>query len=172
MSMPARRALFGSSGFPGLEDKINQMGRMAAIRREGSRTFAKPSGTARQGALITQGVTLGAALATGNVGALMGVLAIAGGANLVARDVTRLGLVNWVAEKSSLSPAAGPATVAATARVPSGDQSDGKKPLNRIQAGVQARKTGGTVEKVEGGFVVRPAAPAPVQPQAPTSQED
>ncbi len=71
MSVPARRALFSNSGFPGLEQKIQTMGKMAANRREGAQVFANPSGTARQTNMMAMAGGLGAAIATGNPGGIM-----------------------------------------------------------------------------------------------------
>lgn len=116
MSQPARRALFGSSGFPGLEEKVTLMGRMAANRREGSKVFANPSGTARQGALIGWAAGLGTALATGHPSAITAALAAPVFANVGARIATSEKIVRAMARPAELSPAAGPIAVAAAAQ--------------------------------------------------------
>lgn len=129
MSPAARRALFSSSGFEGLEARVNQMGAMASNRREGARVFANPSGTARQTALIGWMGSLMTGIATGNplaLGAALAAPVTAGGA---AKLLTSDRFVNAVARSTKLSPGAGPSMVAAAAR-PLRSKS-GRKPTAR-----------------------------------------
>lgn len=131
MSPAARRALFSSSGFDGLEARVNQMGAMASNRREGAKVFANPSGTARQTALIGWMGSLMTALATGNpiaLGAALGAPVAAGG---VARTLTSDRFVKAIAKPTVLSPGAGPSVVAAAARVPG--SFDQRKEANRAR---------------------------------------
>ena len=116
MSGPARMALFANSGFPGLRGKIETMGKMAANRREGSQVFANPSGTARQIGLGAWASTLIGGLASGNPMVIAGALATPVIANASARKVTSPTFVKSLAERAKLSPAAGPAALAAAAR--------------------------------------------------------
>lgn len=116
MSLPARRALFSNSGFPGLEQKIQTMGKMAANRREGAQVFANPSGTARQIGLGAWASTLIGGLATGNPVMISGALAAPAGANVLARGLTSEKAVRGLAERTTLNPAAAPAGLAALAR--------------------------------------------------------
>lgn len=116
MSLPARRALFSNSGFPGLEQKIQTMGKMAANRREGAQVFANPSGTARQIGLGAWASTLIGGLATGNPVMISGALAAPAGANVLARGLTSEKAVRGLAERATLNPAAVPAGLAALAR--------------------------------------------------------
>lgn len=114
MSPQARMALFANSGFPGLRQKVEQMGRMASLRREGAQVFANPSGTARQAGIIGWGSGLMAALATGNA---LGIAALLGGAAAArtgASLVTNPKNVKWLAQETTLSPAT-PAIVINTA---------------------------------------------------------
>lgn len=118
MSPAARRALFSSSGFDGLEARVNQLGAMAANRREGAKVFANPRGTARQTALIGWMGSLMTALATGNpvaLGAALGAPVAAGG---VARTLTSDRFVKEIAKPTVLSAGLGPSAVAAAARAP------------------------------------------------------
>lgn len=115
LSPAARRALFSTSGFPGLEQKVTLMGRMAANRREGSKVFANPSGTARQGALIGWAAGLASALGSGNSGAVTLALAAPTITNLGARVVTSERLVKALAKPAQLSEAAAPAALTAGA---------------------------------------------------------
>lgn len=116
MSLPARRALFSNSGFPGLEQKIQTMGKMAANRREGAQVFANPSGTARQIGLGAWASTLIGGLATGNPVMISGALAAPASANVLARGLTSEKAVRGLAERTTLNPAAAPAGLAALAR--------------------------------------------------------
>lgn len=135
MSQPARRALFGSSGFPGLEQKITLMGRMAANRREGSKVFANPSGTARQGAMIGWAAGLGTALATGNSGAITMALAAPVAANGLSRLATSGRLVKAIAQPTELSGAAAPAGAAALARAAQvGEERPGLRRMREARA--------------------------------------
>lgn len=160
MSPAARKALFNSSGFPGLSDKINQMGRMAAVRRDGAKVFSNPSGTARQGALMSWMGALIGGFGSGSPALIAGALGAPLLGNAGARFVTSPAVVDFAARKTALPGAAIPATMAAVARG-TGDNGQ-QKPLNRLQAGMQARKIGGTVQAVPGGFAVVP----PVQKYA------
>lgn len=116
MSGPARMALFANSGFPGLRQKIETMGKMAANRREGSQVFANPSGTARQIGLGAWASTLIGGLASGNPMVIAGALSTPVIANAAARKVTSPKLVRSLAERAQLSQVAGPAALAAGAR--------------------------------------------------------
>lgn len=166
LSAPARKALFNTSGFPGLEQRITQMGRMAAVRREGSQVFGNPSGTARQAGLLGWAAALGSAIATGNatgIALALGAPVLASGA---ARLVTNPNRVRSLAKRTALSEAAAPAAFAAGAQQPVADNGkgaimDGGKPFqNRLKAGRVAREQGGTVMPApNGGFVVLRGAP-------------
>ena len=116
MSLPARRALFSNSGFPGLEEKVMTMGRMAANRREGAQVFSNPSGTARQIGLGAWASTLIGGLASGNPVVIAGALAAPATANVLARKMTSEQAVRNLAEKAVLNPAAGGAGMTALAR--------------------------------------------------------
>ncbi|CAN7369139.1 hypothetical protein LJR074_002190 [Acidovorax sp. LjRoot74] len=116
MSGPARTALFANSGFPGLRQKIETMGKMAANRREGSHVFANPSGTARQIGLGAWASTLIGGLASGNPMVIAGALSTPVIANAAARKATSPKLVRSLAERAQLSKAAGPSALAAGAR--------------------------------------------------------
>jgi hypothetical protein len=142
MSQPARRALFNTSGFPNLEQKITMMGRMAANRREGSKVFANPSGTARQGAMIGWAAGLGTALATGNSGAVTAALAAPVIARGIAKATTSPSVVRFAAGTTQASEALAPIAIAAAARVPLG--ADDRPGLRRMREGRQARLSGGS----------------------------
>jgi len=145
MSQPARRALFNTSGFPNLEQKITMMGRMAANRREGSKVFANPSGTARQGAMIGWAAGLGTALATGNSAAVSAALAAPVVGNALARLATNPRFVRALAQSTELSGAAAPAGIAAAARL---DQVEEERPgLRRMREGRAARVTAPTMPR-------------------------
>ena len=116
MSGPARMALFANSGFPGLRQRIETMGKMAANRREGSQVFANPSGTARQIGLGAWASTLIGGLASGNPMVIAGALSAPVVANAAARKATSPKLVRSLAERARLSRAAGPAALTAAVR--------------------------------------------------------
>ncbi|WP_422085438.1 hypothetical protein [Variovorax sp.] len=115
MSPAARRALFGSSGYPGLQERVNQLGAVANMRREGSKVFSNPSGTARQGAMIGWAAGLGTALATGNAAAIGAALAAPVVTNTAARLLASPTRVRAAAEVNQLNAAAGPVSAAAAA---------------------------------------------------------
>lgn len=154
MSGPARMALFANSGFPGLRQKIETMGKMAANRREGSQVFANPSGTARQAGLVGFYATLGTAIATGNLPLVAKLAAIPAGSAAAASFMTNPNRVRKLGERVVMSDALAPATLASAARA----ENDQQQPAfrNRLQAGEAARRTGGVVVPVPGGFDVRP----------------
>lgn len=122
MSMPARRALFSNSGFPGLEEKVMTMGRMAANRREGAQVFSNPSGTARQTNLTAWGSGLAAALATGSPHGITLALGIPTASAIGAKILTSPSTVRFAAGKTALDQSAAPATLAAAARQSSEDE--------------------------------------------------
>ncbi len=154
MSMPARRALFSNSGFPGLEQKLMAMGKMAANRREGSQVFANPSGTTRQAGMIGYSAALGTAIATGNIPLVAKLAAVPAGAAVAASFVTNPNRVRKLGERVVMSDALAPAALASAARA----ETDQQQPAfrNRLQAGEAARRTGGVVVPVPGGFDVLP----------------
>lgn len=161
LSAPARKALFNTSGFPGLEQRVTQMGRMAAVRREGSQVFANPSGTARQAGLLGWAAALGSAIATGNSTGIAAALGAPVLGNAAARLVTNPDRVRSLAQRTELSQGITPAVLAASSRIPLGDNGkgailDGGQPFqNRLKAGRVARELGGSVMPApNGGFVV------------------
>lgn len=115
MSAQARRALFGGSGYPGLEERVNQLGAVANMRREGARVFANPSGTARQTALLGWLGGLMTAFATGNGAAIGSALGAPVVANAAARLLTSPARVRAAAEVNQINPATGPVSAAAAA---------------------------------------------------------
>lgn len=116
MSGPARMALFANSGFPGLRQKIETMGKMAANRREGSQVFANPSGTARQMGLGAMGASMLHGIATGNVAQILGTAAVPVGAAVAARYATNPQNVRKLAERVEMSEALVPSLTAAAFR--------------------------------------------------------
>lgn len=122
MSLPARRALFSNSGFPGLEEKVMTMGRMAANRREGAQVFSNPSGTARQTNLTAWGSGLAAALATGSPHGITLALGIPTASAIGAKVLTSPSTVRFAAGKTVLDQSAAPATLAAAARQSTEDE--------------------------------------------------
>lgn len=161
MSQPARKALFNTSGFPGLEQRIETMGRMAANRREGSKVFANPSGTARMFGLGAWSLNLGRAIYMGDAAGIAQSLAIPASAAGAAKLATSSKLVNFLGRETSLSPAATSAGLAAMTRLPNGEERKGPitdrgRPFqNRLMAGRVAREADGYVlPHPMGGFLV------------------
>lgn len=164
MSQEARRALFGSSGFPGLEDRITQMGRMAATRREGAQVFANPSGTARQTALLGWGGALMGALASGNPLAIASALGAPAIANAGARLATSSRVVDFAARPTTISPGAVPLSLSAMARM-SQEQAQPeprKGPIGRSLAQVGI----GSVGQPAGVFGSNPVGASPLVDRA------
>lgn len=154
MSGPARMALFANSGFPGLRQKVEQMGRMASLRREGAQVFANPSGTARQTAMISGISSLISGIATGNPLLVMGALATPVLAASSAAGVASKSLVNFAANKTQMR-ASMPAVAAGTAARSGNREQSPEVYTNRVRAGAEARRQGRVVFPVQGGWVVR-----------------
>ena len=149
MSAPARTALFANAGIPGLRQKVEQMGKMASLRREGAQVFANPSGTARQTALISGLSGLATAIASGNVPMIMGVLAAPAMAKAGASALTNQSLVRWAAKNTAINSAAPAATLNA---ITQSQQTEQPTFRNRVRAGAEARKLGMQVVEVPGGW--------------------
>ncbi|OAK61705.1 hypothetical protein A3K87_20680 [Variovorax paradoxus] len=164
MSPAARSALFTSSGFPGLQQRINQMGRMASVRREGSTVFANPSGTARLVGLGGWWLELGKAIASGSPLGIAKVMAVPTASKLLAKATTSPTLTRFAADQTQASGAMLPAAVNAVAQAPAVQSNgrailDGGKPFtNRVKAGFAARSEGAVVmPHPNGGFyLLRP----------------
>lgn len=152
MSGPARMALFANSGMPGLRGKIEQMGRMASLRREGAQVLANPSGTTRQASAIGYWTGLVTALATGNIPVLAGLGAAGVGARIGSALVTSPSIVKGLAGRTELSRGT------AGAAINTISQASNTEPViytNRVKAGVEARKSGKQVIPTKGGWIVR-----------------
>ena len=154
MSGPARTALFANSGFPGLRQKVEQMGRMASLRREGAQVFANPSGTARQTALLGWVSGLLGGLSPGNAAVIGTALAAPAAANLGAKLVTSPTFVRALARQSKAS-AAVPAIATQAAAQANNREASPEVYTNRVRAGAEARRQGKAVIPVQGGWVVR-----------------
>ncbi|WP_312836410.1 hypothetical protein [Comamonas sp.] len=153
MSAPARTALFANSGFPGLRQKVEQMGKMASLRREGAQVFANPSGTARQAGLLGSVAGVMSAIATGNVAVLAGLGATAAGARLVGSWATNPRLVKSLADTTLLNPATPAAAINVANQAAQTEQPTFR---NRIRAGAEAKKLGLQVVEVPGGWRLAP----------------
>jgi len=153
MSAPARTALFANSGFPGLRQKVEQMGKMASLRREGAQVFANPSGTARQAGLLGSVAGVMSAIATGNVAVLAGLGATAAGARLVGSWATNPRLVKSLADTTVLNPATPAAAINVANQAAQTEQPTFR---NRIRAGAEAKKLGLQVVEVPGGWRLAP----------------
>jgi len=163
MSPAARNALFNTSGFPGLQQRINQMGRMASVRRDGSTVFANPSGTARLVGLGGWWLELGKAIGSGNPVSIAKVLAVPTISRGMAQIVTSPGFVRYLGHETRVPAALTPSAVGALAQPRSqpadngrGAILDGGQPFqSRLNAGRIARESGGTVMRhPNGGFYV------------------
>lgn len=167
LSPAARKTIFGGAGIPGLDQRITNMGRMASISREGGRVFANPSGTAGATGQMANIGALVAGLATGNAPVVAGSIAAPAGANMLARVAANPRTVRFAAERTQFAKGSAPAAAAVTgASVQAGVNPDPERVLsNRLQAAREARRAGGVVVPVQGGFAVRPApAPASAAP--------
>lgn len=152
MSPQARNALFANSGVPNLQSKINLMGRMASVRRDGAQVFANPSGTTRQAALMGWMGGLAAAAATGNVTGLLMAVAAPIGARAGAKFLTSSKRVHELATESTLNPASSGVALNAAAQA---SQTEGHTYENQLRARMDARKQGKEVVQVPGGWQLR-----------------
>lgn len=152
MSPQARNAIFGGSGITGLQTKINLMGRMASVRREGAKVFTNPSGTASQAALMGWMGGVVAAATTGSMPALFTALAAPVGARTLAKDLTSRAFINFLAKETTANPA-----LPATALTAAAQSSQTEEPVytNRTRAYYDSRKQGKQMAEVQGGWVLR-----------------
>jgi len=153
MSPPARAALFSNSGFPGLREKVEQMGKMASLRREGAQVFANPSGTARQAGLIGGLSGVLASIATGNVVALASIGAAAAGARAAAIPLTSPRVTKYLARTTELNPA----TPAAAINVANqATQTESPIYTNKTRANLEASRLRMKAVEVPGGWRLVP----------------
>jgi hypothetical protein len=108
ISPEAKRTLFDRHG-PMFSSNMDRIAKVASNLREGSSTFANPSGTAAAGAQIAGITSFVTSLATGNPGLAAGIAATAGGSNLWARAMTNPRFVAWLAEQTKAPLGAIPA---------------------------------------------------------------
>lgn len=108
LSPEAKRTLFDRHG-PMFSANMDRIAKVASNLREGSSTFANPSGTAAAGAQIAGITSFVTSLATGNPGLAAGIAATAGGSNLWARAMTNPRFVAWLAEQTKTPVGAIPA---------------------------------------------------------------
>lgn len=118
MSPPARQTIFGATSSDDLLKRLGQIAKISETRREGSKVFANPSGTAGAGAQIAVGSGLGTAgvhaLSTGDVLPVLAATAPIVGSNLAARVMTSPRVLKMAASRTQLSDGA-PAVVAGAA---------------------------------------------------------
>lgn len=153
MSPPARNALFANSGFPGLRQRIETMGKMASLRREGAQVFANPSGTARQTALLGGAAGLAGAIATGNIPMLMGVAATSALGRGLAGVVSNPAFVKGAARATELNPAT-PATAINVAN--QATQTESPIYTNKTKANLEASRLRMRAVEVPGGWRLVP----------------
>jgi hypothetical protein len=115
MSPEAKQALFSSSGFPGLRSRVDQMAKMASVRREGAKVFANPSGTARQTGMLGWMTTLATGFATGSTTTILSALGAPVMANIGAKLMTNPKSANFLAQRTEMSPALVPSIANAVA---------------------------------------------------------
>lgn len=108
LSPEAKRTLFDRHG-ANFSANMDRIAKVASNLREGSSTFANPSGTAAAGAQIAGITSFVTSLATGNPGLAAGIAATAGGSNLWARAMTNPRFVAWLAEQTKAPIGAIPA---------------------------------------------------------------
>ena len=100
LSKQAKSALFDRYG-PGFRQDIDNIAAVASNLREGSGVFRNPSGTARQGYLISWLTSIGIGVGTGNVPLVGTALGTAAGANVMARSMTNPRFVKWLAQSTA-----------------------------------------------------------------------
>lgn len=180
MTPEARTAIFSGTGIPGLQQKVDNLARVASIRRDAGSAFANPSGTARLAAVMTQASTLGAALASGNLSkvamAAAGFAAPAGAAKLA----TSPSFVKWAARPTVMSSGTAPAVAEAAVRGASTMQqpaaprfADGGEVFRTYPMAAKARFQRGIdahIEPTNGGFAIVPKFADGGAVAAPSSQ--
>jgi hypothetical protein len=118
MAPEAKGVLFNRYG-PEFRQDMDQVARVAANLRDGSKVMRNPSGSATAGAnLLTAGTAAGAVL-SGNVATAGAIAGTALTANLSARLLTHPPFVKWLAKTTKAPKEALPALIAQLAR--SGD---------------------------------------------------
>lgn len=117
MSPEARSTLFGRAGVDDLERRIENMAKMAGNRREGGKVFSNPSGTGQAVSQVGVPAAIGAALVSGNPGALAAAVGAPVMANATARTFTSPTFVQKLAQKTEFNPAAPASTAGVIARL-------------------------------------------------------
>lgn len=116
LSPKARETLFGALDQADVPQRVGQMGRVAANRREGSQVFSNPSGTGQSVAQLATGVGLGGSIMSGNPAAIALAAGVPTGANVGARLATSEHLVRSLGRRTQLDPSAGASAANALAR--------------------------------------------------------
>lgn len=128
MSPPARQTIFGATSSDDLLKRLGQIAKISETRREGSKVFANPSGTAGAGAQIAVGSGLGTAgvhaLSTGDVLPVLAATAPIVGSNLAARVMTSPRVLKMAASRTQLSDGAPAVAVGAASRLNSASDLD------------------------------------------------
>ncbi|PIM52106.1 hypothetical protein CS062_16255 [Roseateles chitinivorans] len=128
MSPPARQTIFGATSSDDLLKRLGQIAKISETRREGSKVFANPSGTAGAGAQIAVGSGLGTAgvhaLSTGDVLPVLAATAPIVGSNLAARVMTSPRVLRMAASRTQLSDGAPAVAVGAASRLNSAGDLD------------------------------------------------
>lgn len=108
ISPEAKRTLFDRHG-PMFSANMDRIAKVASNLREGSSTFANPSGTAAATAQTAGITSFVMSFMTGNPGLAAGIAGAAGGSNLWARAMTNPRFVAWLAEQTKAPVGAIPA---------------------------------------------------------------
>lgn len=185
MSPAARKAIFDSSGFPGLGEKIATMGRMSSVRRDGSKVFSNPSGTARQVGLTAWMSGLFSGISTGNPATIAGALAVPALANVAAKKATSPSFVKYLGEKTILKEGAQAAAVGAATRATGTPQQPAPAPRSFTWEEAQHPADAQSAPRVELKGTAQPGAAEPIpgqtgspetgqgaQPEQPVSSVD
>ena len=101
ISPEARRALFDRHG-PEFSRNMDQVARVAANIKEGSKVFANPAGTANRAAAMTYGASLVASLFDPSFVSTGGLLLSGATANGMARVLTSPRAVRWLAQATQM----------------------------------------------------------------------
>jgi hypothetical protein len=132
MSPQAKAVLFDRYG-PEFRQNMNQVAKVAANLREGSKVFQNPSGTAQAGTQIGTAVAFGTALATGNIPTAAGIAGGVTGANLMARLMVHPPFVKWLAKTTKAPPNALPALTLQLAQSGNDDEKEFARLLQQSQ---------------------------------------
>lgn len=192
ISPEARQTLFGRTDVKGIQGRVEDLAKIAEIRRDGNRVFANSSGTAQASDQISTAklgfASLGSAV-TGSTLPLVGVLAAPLAAKMAAKVLTNPATVRVATTKTPIIEGTQASILGAATRINSTGQAAADAPEAQLQevdfdpfaqgaagpapAGAAQPEPGEPARIELGGMAQQPGlAPAEVEPAPELPQEE